>query len=89
MDTTYHRFRELFEQLGLPSDALSIQSFLAKNSPLNDLIRLEEAPFWTTSQATFLREKIQLDADWAVVVDQLNIAVRGLYFGVSPHAAST
>ena len=50
--------------------------FLANNSPLDAAIRLEEAPFWTNSQAELLHEKIQLDADWAVVVDQLNLALR-------------
>ena len=77
MDSTYHRFEALFDQLGLPSDTCSIKFFIAENSPLNEHIRLEEAPCWTPSQATFLHEKIQLDADWAVVVDQLNIAMRG------------
>jgi hypothetical protein len=76
MDSTHHRLTELFAQLGLPTDPCSIGLFLFKNSPLNDCLRLEEAPFWTTSQATFLREKIQLDADWAGVVDQLNLALR-------------
>lgn len=78
MDSTYHRFEELFDQLGLPSDTCSIKFFLAKNSPLNARVKLEDASFWTTSQASFLHEKIQLDADWALVVDQLNVAIRGL-----------
>ena len=71
MDSTYHRLEELFDQLGLPSDTDGINFFIAQNSPLNNRIRLEEAPCWTTSQATFLYEKIQLDANWAGVVDQL------------------
>ena len=77
MDTTHHRFAELFAQLGLPFDTGSIQTFLLDNSPLNDCILLEEAPCWTTSQSAFLREKIELDADWVHVVDQLNVALRG------------
>ena len=76
MDTTYHQFKELFDQLGLPSDTCSIKFFLAENTPLNGCVRLEDAPFWMTSQAAFLHEKIQLDADWAAVVDQLNVAMR-------------
>lgn len=76
MNSTHHRFEELFDQLGLPSDTCSINYFLAENSPLNPCIRLEEASFWTPSQASFLYEKIQLDSDWALVVDQLNVAMR-------------
>lgn len=84
MDSTYHGFEELFDQLGLPSDTCSIKFFIAQNSPLNNCLRLEDAPFWTSSQATFLKEKIQLDANWAGVVDQLNLAMRDKQFGAFP-----
>ena len=77
MDSTYHRFEELFDQLGLPSDTGSIKLFISQNSPLNNGLKLEDAPCWSVSQATLLREKIQLDANWAGVVDQLNVALRG------------
>ncbi|WP_396435275.1 DUF2789 family protein [Limnohabitans sp.] len=87
MDSTYHRLEELFDQLGLPSDAGSIQFFIAQNSPLNNGTRLEDASFWTASQATFLYGKIQLDANWAGVVDQLNLAMRAEKLGASPHVA--
>lgn len=75
MDSTYHRFEELFNQLGLPSDTCSIKFFITQNSPLNNCLRLEDAPCWTSSQATFLKENIQLDSNWAGVVDQLNLAM--------------
>ena len=38
-------------------------------------VRLEEAPFWTDSQAQLLREERIEDADWIVVIDQLNVAL--------------
>jgi len=76
MDKTYHHLSDLFAQLGLPSESDDMRCFLAGNSPLDATIRLEEAAFWTHSQATFLHEKLLLDADWAVVVDQLNLALR-------------
>jgi hypothetical protein len=38
-------------------------------------MRLAEAPYWTPSQATFLREALSQDAEWAVVVDQLSKAL--------------
>jgi hypothetical protein len=34
--------------------------------------RLHEATFWSTSQASFLRDALVLDAAWAPVVDELN-----------------
>lgn len=39
-------------------------------------MRLEEAPFWTAAQAQLLREERIDDADWAIVVDRLNLALR-------------
>lgn len=76
MDSTYHRFTELFRQLGLPADAGSIQDFLASHCPLDPSLRLENAPFWSPAQSDLLRDEILLDADWAEVVDQLNAALR-------------
>lgn len=76
MITQFHRFSELFSQLGLPADVVSIQSFLITHSPLASHIRLEDAPFWSSAQANLLREEILIDADWADVVDRLSAALR-------------
>jgi len=76
MNQTYHRFTELFLQLGLPSDVDGIKHFLENHSPLDPSIRLENAPFWTQAQSTLLRDEILQDADWAEVIDQLNAALR-------------
>ncbi|MBV8501686.1 MAG: DUF2789 domain-containing protein [Paucibacter sp.] len=73
----HHRFADLFEQLGLPADPKGIGDFIASHRPLQASIRLEDAPFWSPAQATLLREEIVRDADWAELVDQLNIALRG------------
>jgi hypothetical protein len=35
-------------------------------------VPLHEAPFWTPSQAEFLRDAVCEDSDWAEVVDELN-----------------
>ncbi|MGB9193507.1 MAG: DUF2789 family protein, partial [Azonexus sp.] len=32
-----------------------------------------EAPFWSAAQASFLREAIGDDADWAAIADELNL----------------
>lgn len=76
MNEPYHQFSELFRQLGLPTDSDSIRDFLARHSPLDAGTKLEDASFWNEAQASFLREAIAQDADWAEVVDQLNAALR-------------
>lgn len=76
METPIHTMSNLFAQLGLPSDSDAIDRFIASHSPLPDDITLADAPFWTPAQAAFLREEILEDADWAEVVDQLNVSLR-------------
>jgi len=76
MNQSYHRFTELFLQLGLPSDVDGIKHFLENHSPLDPSIRLENAPFWTQAQSTLLRDEILQDADGAEVIDQLSAALR-------------
>jgi len=76
MDPFFHRFSELFKQLGLPSDIESIRLFLRAHSPLASDIALENAPFWSPAQSALLRDELMRDADWAEVVDQLNAALR-------------
>lgn len=76
MHSPAHPFHQLFEQLGLPGDNAAIRAFLKANSPLDQHLALADAPFWTTAQASLLREAISDDADWAEVVDALNLALR-------------
>jgi thiol-disulfide isomerase/thioredoxin len=76
MDAFYHRFSELFAQLGLSREPADIRDFIKRHSPLPAERRLEDATFWSAAQAALLREKLMEDADWAEVVDQLNAALR-------------
>lgn len=76
MDNSFHRFSELFAQLGLPADELAIRDFIATHSPLPGDVLLADAPFWTPAQSALLREELLEDADWAETVDQLNLALR-------------
>lgn len=76
MDQSFHRFSELFAQLGLPMDEAGIRGFLSTHSPLAPQVLLADAPFWTPAQAALLREELQEDGDWAEVVDRLNAALR-------------
>lgn len=72
MESSLHTLNNLFAQLGLPSDDVEIDNFINTHKHLDSSLSLSEAPFWTPSQAAFLREEILKDADWAEVIDQLN-----------------
>jgi len=76
MDTPIHSLPALFKQLGLADDAQSIDQFIATHSPLKPGLHLADAFFWSESQKQLLRDEILEDADWAVVVDQLDVMLR-------------
>jgi hypothetical protein len=76
MNAPDHPFSDLFAQLGLPSDEAGMRQFLQAHTPLAADITLPSAPFWTAAQAAFLREEILKDADWAEVIDRLNMSLR-------------
>lgn len=76
METPVHAFKDLFEQLGLPSDAEAIKRFIEANRPLAPDLKLVDAPFWNAGQASFISEELLRDADWAEIVDQLDAALR-------------
>lgn len=70
MDTSHHDLPGLFKQLGLPADAHAIRAFIASH-PLDPETNIEEAPFWSSSQASFLKQSLDDDAEWAEAVDAL------------------
>jgi hypothetical protein len=72
MEGNLHSMTNLFTQLGLPSTPEDIQAFIESNRPLARHLALHQAPFWSPSQAEFLRDNIQEDADWAGVIDRLD-----------------
>jgi hypothetical protein len=72
MEAPMHSINNLFAQLGLPSDQASVEHFVKTHSPLPTGVILSDAPFWTLAQASFLREELLNDADWAEVIDELN-----------------
>ncbi|MDD2053631.1 DUF2789 domain-containing protein [Pseudomonas putida] len=76
MQPPIHSLPALFKQLGLPNEPRDIEAFVSSHGPLKAEIALADAFFWTPAQAAFLREKIQEDADWAEIVDQLNLMLR-------------
>ena len=72
MELTTPTLATLFEQLGLDSDDASIDAFAEKNQ-LPDNVKLIDADFWTPQQARFLKEELREDAEWAPIVDELNV----------------
>lgn len=76
MELPTHNLASLFAQLGLESTEEAIESFIKKNSPLPEDLKLHEADFWNPSQAAFLKQELDADADWAEIVDQLNAMLR-------------
>ncbi|MBO9687871.1 DUF2789 domain-containing protein [Roseateles chitosanitabidus] len=75
MESTVHPFAELFAQLGLPSGEADIRAFIQRHRPLAGDVAVADAPFWTPEQSRALRDMLLQDADWAEVVDQLNLAL--------------
>ncbi|MBM5570392.1 MULTISPECIES: DUF2789 domain-containing protein [Deefgea] len=72
MDTSPHSLCTLFAQLGLASDAASIKRFICSHRLSSD-INIAAAPFWTPSQAAFLADELQNDAEWAEMIDELAV----------------
>lgn len=75
MDTPNHAFSEIFRQLGLADDPVEIERFITTHSPLDDDVKLVDAPFWNDGQRAFLKEAYIADADWIPMIDQLNEAL--------------
>lgn len=76
MELPVHSIVSLFDQLGLDSSAKAIKDFINRNGPLPGGVELYEADFWNASQAYFLKQMIDEDADWAEIVDQLDAMLR-------------
>ncbi|OWQ47995.1 hypothetical protein CDL60_05235 [Roseateles noduli] len=75
MESPNHQFHDLFDQLGLPSSEADVREFISVHRPLPGDVKITEAPFWTEPQKRLLKELLLQDADWAEVVDQLNVAL--------------
>lgn len=73
MEANQHTLSNLFAQLGLPAEPAAIDAFIAAHRPLDNGVALYRAPFWSETQRAFLKEQIIEDADWAGVIDELNV----------------
>ncbi len=74
MDTTESSMTNLFRQLGLPAGKTEIAAFIRDHQLPEDVL-ISAAPFWNDGQRQFIREEWRGDADWAIVVDELNQAL--------------
>lgn len=70
MDTSHHDLPGLFQQLGLPAEPPAIRAFIASH-PLPHETAIEDAPFWSRAQSSFLKQALDEDAEWAEAVDEL------------------
>ena len=76
MITQTPTFNDLFDQLGLANDDASIDAFIETHRGLADSVHIEDAPFWSASQAAFVKLSLEEDAEWAELIDQLNSRLR-------------
>ena len=76
MEQHTHTLSSLFDQLGLDNEAASIEQFIALHKPIAGNIELHKAIFWNNSQASFLKQMKDEDADWSGIVDQLDVMLR-------------
>lgn len=78
MESNNHTLNNLFAQLGLPFNDEAVESFINSHRPLKAGLLLSEASFWSKVQSSFLQEEILKDADWAEVIDQLNVRLHAI-----------
>ena len=76
MELSIPSMTRLFDQLGLSSEKLTIDAFIALHNPLPEAIMLADASFWNSSQAEFLLQGVDQDSAWAIVIERLNEALR-------------
>ena len=76
MEPLTHSIDSLFDQLGLDSSDEAIEGFINKHSALPGNVELHDADFWNSSQSSFLKQVKDEDADWAEIVDQLDVMLR-------------
>ena len=76
MEPHAHTLASLIEQLGLNSQTTSIEHFINDHKGIPGDVELHQAEFWNASQAAFLKQMKEDDADWAGVIDQLDVMLR-------------
>lgn len=73
--TATARMTNLFLQLGLDATPEGVAEFICANR-LAPEVNVLDAEFWNDGQRQLLKELLCSDGEWALVVDQLNEALR-------------
>ena len=82
MNNRTHDMPELFAQLGLPADARAHQRFHSRASPARARARTRDGTILEPGAGRrFLDEALAADADWAPVVDALNLELHRGHWG--------
>ena len=76
MESPAHNVYTLFQQLGLDDTDEALERFISQHKPIDHKLLLHEADIWNSSQASFLKQALEEDADWSLVVDQLDAMLR-------------
>ncbi len=76
MNNHTHTMNELFQQLGLPSDDRDIQEFVKTHHVKDVSQHLDQASFWSPSQAGFIKESWHDDSEWCLTIDDLDARLR-------------
>lgn len=72
MGSSVYCLSTLFEQLGLSGKDEDVETFI-QNHRLPEGTKVCEAEYWTPQQAAFLKESLENNSDWALIVDELNV----------------
>ncbi len=76
MDRSSHTLACLFAQLGMDNKQNAIEKFIEDHRGIPAETSLAQASFWNRSQAQFIKEALQDDADWAEVIDSFDAQLR-------------
>lgn len=76
MDTLTPSIETLFEQLGLEGSDQAVEAFVVQKGPIQKDVLLWNAEFWSPAQASLLKQMKEDDAEWAPVVDELDVMLR-------------
>ncbi|ABG41695.1 conserved hypothetical protein [Paraglaciecola sp. T6c] len=76
MENYHTTMGDLFQQLGLGDQEGDVEAFIEEHKGLRQGVHIEDAEFWSKTQAEFIRNALLEDAEWAELIDQLNTRLR-------------
>lgn len=76
MDAQTYSLSALFHQLGLDSSRGGIEKLVVSMAPIPSNQALWEAPQWTDTQASMLRQLYENEGHWSYAYEQLEILLR-------------